>query len=149
MSEETKFECPNCHSDNIQSFEVAYRNGVTTSSSTTTGRGVGSGGGLGLGTAKTTGTSVSQIAQEVAPPAKKGIVKKFLLIGIILMFLLSAILGSVSNTLGSIGALLGWVLSGAFVYKTAYLWNRDVYPQLLDQWHHSYICFRCGQHFTI
>ena len=71
------------------------------------------------------------------------------LIGIILMFLLSAILGSVSNTLGSIGALLGWVLSGAFVYKTAYLWNRDVYPQLLDQWHHSYICFRCGQHFTI
>lgn len=96
MSEETKFECPNCHSDNIQSFEVAYRK-----------------------------------------------------IGIILMFLLSAILGSVSNTLGSIGALLGWVLSGAFVYKTAYLWNRDVYPQLLDQWHHSYICFRCGQHFTI
>ena len=78
MSEETKFECPNCHSDNIQSFEVAYRNGVTTSSSTTTGLGVGSGGGLGLGTAKTTGTSVSQIAQEVAPPAKKGIVKKFL-----------------------------------------------------------------------
>ena len=51
MSEETKFECPNCHSDNIQSFEVAYRNGVTTSSSTTTGLGVGSGGGLGLGTA--------------------------------------------------------------------------------------------------
>ena len=50
MSEETKFECPNCHSDNIQSFEVAYRNGVTTSSSTTTGLGVGSGGGLGLGT---------------------------------------------------------------------------------------------------
>ena len=157
MSEETKFECPNCHSDNIQSFEVAYRNGTPSIALThldlrrditllVDGENQL---GLGLGTAKTTGTSVSQIAQEVAPPAKKGIVKKFLLIGIILMFLLSAILGSVSNTLGSIGALLGWVLSGAFVYKTAYLWNRDVYPQLLDQWHHSYICFRCGQHFTI
>ena len=67
------FTCPHCHSDNIQSFEMVYSNGVSTSTHSTIG--VGFAGRFGVGTATTNSTSVTNLSQSVAPPEKKSYIK--------------------------------------------------------------------------
>lgn len=147
MAEEQKFECPQCHSDNIQKYEVAYMSGSSTSTSMTAG--VGIFGDAGSGVAKTSTSSMTDMAQTVAPPQKKGLVKKFLISGFVLAMILSGIGSEVSKYLSAPFFLAGWVIAGYWVYKTNYLWNQNVYPQLMEQWHHSYICLKCGNRFTL
>ena len=73
MSEDVKdaFVCPNCHSDQIQSYELIYAQNVSSSTHTTTGVGISTGGGLGSGVATTSGTSVTALGEVVAPPMMK------------------------------------------------------------------------------
>lgn len=145
MEQETeqKFECPNCHSDNIQRYEVAFQNGISSVDTTTAGVGVA--GRLGVGVAKTSGTQQSALSQTVAPPAKKGYLGK-----VILCFFLSLFGAGAGGSMGGIVSTV--ILVGTlyfFVYKSTYLWNRDVHPQLMEQWQHSYLCLRCGNRFTL
>lgn len=68
------FSCPQCGSENIQRFSVAFRGGASTIDTKTAGTGVGlSGGhlGIGVGGAHTTGVQMTQLAKEVAPPVKR------------------------------------------------------------------------------
>lgn len=146
-----RFFCPNCNSDNIQSFKIAYHSGVSTSSHSTVGVGY-SNGGFGVGTAETTGVSVSNLSQSVAPPEKKGYLKNFfigyLIVCVITYFIKLICESAVGRTFividyFAIACLLYWF------YKEIYCWNRDIYPKLLYQWNHSYICLRCGHRFII
>ena len=147
MAEEQKFECPQCHSENIQKYEVAYMSGTSTSSSITAG--VGIFGDAGGGVAKTNTSSMTDMAATVAPPQKKGIVKKFMIMGLIFCIVLGGIGSAISHYLETPLFLAGWAIAGYLVYKNNYLWNQNVYPQLLEQWHHSYVCLKCGNRFTL
>lgn len=110
------FSCPQCGSENIQRFSVAFRGGASTIDTKTAGTGVGlSGGhlGIGVGGAHTTGVQMTQLAKEVAPSVKK----KYLfpiIASIIVSFLLrvfteSIIGATVSGLLGFIGLRLVFI----------------------------------------
>ncbi len=143
MENEAKFVCPACQSDNIQSFEVAFKNGISTTSTTTTGIGVAKG--LGVGMAKSTSTNMNAMAEETAPPAKYGYVKRFILVWLISYVTVGLLLSQISDTLGGIVAFA----IPAFDAYRRYKWNRDEYPKLMETWSHAYICLRCGNKFTL
>ena len=143
-----EFICPHCHSDNIQRFELIYHGSVTNSSSSTVGIGYG-GGGLGIGTASTDTKSITNLGKLVAPPEKRSYLWSIVggLIGVcILQGILQFIFGRV------FGGLMSWVAFAGMIYliyQEVYCWNRDVYPQLMDQWYHSYLCMKCGNRFIL
>lgn len=108
-----------------------------------------SSGGFGVGTAETTGVSISNLSLSVAPPDKKGYVKNFFigLLGVcVLQLVCQALIGR------SFGAIVSYVAFAGLIYwlyKNVYCWNRDVYPKLLDEWYHSWICLKCGYRFIM
>ena len=71
----TSFICPNCASENIQSFPLVYKMGVNNINTTTSGVGVGIGlplsAGIGIGGSTTNGVNKSLLAQQLAPPKKE------------------------------------------------------------------------------
>lgn len=144
---ENKFLCPNCHSDNIQSYPVAYQNGATTSTSKTVGAGFA--GKFGVGGAVTTTGSLTDLGQSVAPPLKRGYFYK-ILISMFIAFIVETTANSFSGTVGQVSGWVVLIVALYFLaYRYTYVWNRDVYPQLFNTWQHSYICFKCGQRFLI
>ena len=143
VQEEQRFECPNCHSDNVQRFAIAFQNGIADVNTTTAGIGVA--GHFGVGAAKTKGTQQSALSMSVAPPAKKGYLWK-----VILLLVISSIGGAIfGGTLGETVNVLLLVGGGYLIYRQVYCWNRDIHPQLMDEWHHSFICLRCGNMFIL
>ena len=138
------YVCPRCKSDNIQSFPMAFQNGISNMNSVSVGAGFA--GKFGVGTAINRGIQQTQISKITAPPAKKRYLFKSL--GCLLaLCLVQLVIG------GIFGSILGWVVFAAgiyyFIYQGAYLWNRDKYPQLMEQWQHSYICMKCGNIFRL
>lgn len=144
QKKENVYECPNCHSDNIQRYEVAFQNGIADVNTTTVGAGFS--GKLGIGAASTQGTQQSALSQSTAPPKKKGYLSKFVLSTILAMVLASPIGGDAATF---VFFLIWGGLIYFLVYKKTYLWNKDVYPGLLEQWRHSYVCLRCGNRFIL
>jgi hypothetical protein len=63
--EHSKFECPNCHSGNIQQFELAYESGLSNLGLTTVG--VGFGDDLGLGAGISGGSSQTMLSANWSP----------------------------------------------------------------------------------
>ena len=143
VQEEQRFECPSCHSDNVQRFAIAFQNGIADVNTTTAGIGVA--GHFGVGAAKTKGTQQSALSMSVAPPAKKGYLWKVILV----LFLAFIVGGMVGGTLGLIVNFLLGVGGLYLIYRQVYCWNRDVHPQLMDEWQHSFICLRCGNKFIL
>ena len=143
VQEEQRFECPSCHSDNVQRFAIAFQNGIADVNTTTAGIGVA--GHFGVGAAKTKGTQQSALSMSVAPPAKKGYLWK-----VILLLVISSIGGAIfGGTLGETVNVLLLVGGGYLIYRQVYCWNRDINPQLMDEWQHSFICLRCGNKFIL
>ena len=143
VQEEQRFECPSCHSDNVQRFAIAFQNGIADVNTTTAGIGVA--GHFGVGAAKTKGTQQSALSMSVAPPATKGYLWK-----VILLLVISSIGGAIfGGTLGETVNVLLLVGGGYLIYRQVYCWNRDIHPQLMDEWHHSFICLRCGNKFIL
>ena len=143
VQEEQRFECPSCHSDNVQRFAIAFQNGIADVNTTTAGIGVA--GHFGVGAAKTKGTQQSALSMSVAPPAKKGYLWK-----VILLLVISSIGGAIfGGTLGETVNVLLLVGGGYLIYRQVYCWNRDIHPQLMDEWQHSFICLRCGNKFIL
>ena len=143
-----KFICPHCHSDNIRRFELIYHGSITNSSSSTIGVGYG-GGGFGIGSASTDTTSITNLGKTVAPPEKRSYIWSIIggLIGVcLLQVFLQFIFGRTFGGLMSYVAFAGMVY---LIYQEVYCWNRDVYPQLINQWQHSYLCLKCGNRFTL
>ena len=114
------YSCPQCGSENIQRFSVAFRGGASTIDTKTAGTGVGlSGGhlGIGVGGAHTTGVQMTQLAKEVAPPVKK----KYLfpiIASIIVSFVLRAFTESIIGS--TVSGLLGFIGLAACLYFLAY-----------------------------
>lgn len=144
-----EFICPHCHSDNIQRFEMVYRNGVSTNTQSTIGMGYSGGGGFGIGTATSSGVSVSNLSQSVAPPQKQSYLRNIIL-GILAVCVLQIVCQAVIGRV--FGGLISWVAFAGmiyWIYKNVYCWNRDVYPKLLNQWYNSYLCLKCGHRFIL
>ena len=74
---ENKYECPNCHSEYIQRFEVVYEGGMSDLSLTTFG--VGLGDDLGVGVGGSGGISQTMLSEEVAPPLQRSVAEPALL----------------------------------------------------------------------
>lgn len=151
MEDNKVFECPHCHSDQIQCYEIAYSSGASDikTKSSTTGIGMAAGHlGIGVATTDTKGSSQTKLAISTAPPQKEPVIKIF--IGtVFFMWFLSFIIACFDwSTLARIcnyGAIpLAFVLA-----LQAYLYNKNKWPVEMDTWKHSYICMRCGNRFTL
>ena len=68
----TKYQCPRCHSENIQSYPVIH------SKINLTTVGVGFSDSLGVGRAESHGTKQTNLATFATPPKKKSVWKRFL-----------------------------------------------------------------------
>ncbi|MDA8332731.1 MAG: hypothetical protein M0027_16295 [Candidatus Dormibacteraeota bacterium] len=151
-------ECPTCHSDDTQAVPVAYHAGVSnieTTSHSGAKLGVGLVGGqlgvgvLGGGRTKTQGVSLTNQAQQLAPPEEMRPTYRLnrrWLWGI-LVLVVASLLSSISVILG-IAVLLGfavWLFSWRHSQsEKAKAYNRDVLPGLLARWNRSWFCRRCG-----
>ena len=121
--------------------------GTSTADSTTVGLGIF--GSIGGGAASTSTTQKSKMAETVVPPQEREPSVVMILMHITIT-LMAFILGvAIHYVVGIIAAITAFIVASYYFYKYCYLWNRDVYPQLLEQWHHSYVCMRCGNRFTI
>lgn len=145
MEKRKEFVCPNCHSDQIQRFEVAYTSGLADTSSTTVSGGVLGMRVLGIGGAvsKTKGTSQTVLSAKTAPPSKKGYIKSPLIVGLIV----GAIAGGVLNS--EIAFNIGFLLSAGYKVYKAYDFNNNIWPGMMERWRNSYICSRCGNTFVL
>ncbi len=150
---EQNFSCPQCGSDNIQRFSVAFRGGASTIDTKTSTTGIGIGrGGLGVGTAgsHTTGVQMTQLAKEVAPPAKK----KYMFPIIISLIIWIVVDRSFLSVMGTTAAgIPGYISLAAalwyFVYQKVYVWNKNVWPGLYEKWEKSWVCLKCGHKFIM
>lgn len=147
---EQRYVCPNCGSENIQRFSVAYQGGAADIDTTTHSAGIGfGGGGIGIGGAKhhTTGVQMTQLAQEVAPPRKR----KYwvpLMCAIIAGVIVSIVAGMISDSLSFLGYIAFAAVMYVMGYQKTYLFNKQV-PEWYAQWERSWICLKCGHKFTI
>jgi hypothetical protein len=129
------YVCPNCNSDNIQAFRVAYENGASVSVGKSTGVGVGfSGGGIGVGVGSATNTtaSMSLIAQKMAPPRLQGMPGWFKLLMIVSVVLLPL-------------AFVLWFTLGKKIQKE----NKALHDKQMAAWERSWLCFKCGNAFAL
>ena len=131
-----KFACPNCGSENIQRCAMIYQNGTSRLQSTTMING--------NVEAETSGVSSTNLAQEVAPPQKKDT-----------HTILMVVLGIIAFLCLDGGTFVGALVFGGLAYltynsnKEASEYNEKEFPALYDEWQHSYVCYRCGNRFTI
>lgn len=148
---DTIYECPYCHSDHIQSYNIAYASGISDVQGTTTGVGVGLRGGLGVGIGRTVGTQQTALSTLAQPPVKKSVVKYFIKWSFLLwigMVFAVVIIGSSHEIWPMIWMLLALASIMYNTYKR-YTWNRDSYPKLREEWEHTYVCLRCGNSFQL
>ena len=140
--QQTPFQCDQCGATNIVAAPVVYQQGTHTYSSRLN-----------------TGTSQTFAAQVAAPPSPRGYRRHLVLWGIPICFTffwgLVGLIGILNHAksaaaLGSTVALLfilGVSCSGGLLlsFHRITRYNREVYPRLLWNWEHTYICRRCGK----
>lgn len=135
--------CPECGSDNVQRYSVAYQSGVSDVTSNTVG--VGFNGKVGVGAAQTNSVSVSAMAASTAPPEKKSVIKTFLIFGFLSVILQVLIKEILPNFLGFI-SIVAYLL-GPYMAYSNYKWNNEVWPELRDEWERSWVCLKCNHRF--
>ena len=127
-----KFMCPHCHSEHIQKCSIVYQNGA---SQITTSNGE---------EVRIIGEGLTQLAQQVAPPAKKETHWGAMVISGFLAVLL------LTSGLFIVGVILGVIAFGLYGSSDeAAKFNKEEYPILYNQWCNSYICNRCGHTFFL
>ncbi len=135
--------CPNCGSDNVQRFSVAFQSGVSDVTSHT--KGLMFNGKLGVGGAKTNSVSVSAMAASTAPPQKKSMIKAFLIFGLLSVILASIIQSYLPKTIRYVADIV--LVLGPFMAYRAFKYNRNVWPKLYEDWSNSWVCLKCGSRF--
>ena len=109
------------------------------------------------------GVTQSYAAQAVAPPDRRRYLRPILLwgFGVVFAFIWGwAGLTAVEHHPNSISTLdrpiaflailaIGCVLGMAFSFRRIARYNREIYPRLLRNWEHTFICRRCGRSFVI
>lgn len=140
------YRCDQCGTANLVAAPVLYQEGTRTYSGTFY-----------------SGVTQSHAALAVAPPARRRYLRPFVLWGFGVVF--ACIWGwagliaverhpnSISTLEGPIAFLailaMGCVLGMAFSFRKIACYNREVYPQLLRNWEHTFICRRCGRALVI
>lgn len=126
--------CPKCGSNETQSCQVIFNAGTTSHSSVARddyGNEV-----------KTTGNTSTNLAQMVAPPAKK----ENHWIATIVTGILAA-MGVPDGSFIWIG-FFGLIAFGLYQQsQEADKYNSEVYPQEIKDWENSYYCHKCGNRF--
>jgi hypothetical protein len=110
---------------------MAYDSGTSSNVSHTAGVGVGMAGGrfgVGGGSATTHTTSMSTIAQKVAPPQKKSVSAK---LWIACLLFLPALVVPI------------------YLQFQAEKYNKKEFPKLYAQWEALWLCHRCGYAFVL
>ena len=127
-----KFMCPHCHSEHIQKCSIVYQNGAS-QITTTNGEEV-----------RVIGNGLTQLAQQVAPPAEKETHW-----GAMILFGGGAVLFLTSG-LFIVGIILGFIALNLYGSSDeAAKFNKEKYPILYNQWLNTYICNRCGNKFIL
>ena len=127
-----KFMCPHCHSEHIQKCSIVYQNGA---SQITTSNGE---------EVRVIGNGLTQLAQQVAPPAEKETHW-----GAMILFGGGAVLFLTSG-LFIVGIILGFIALNLYGSSDeAAKFNKEKYPILYNQWLNTYICNRCGNKFIL
>ena len=149
---EQYYICPNCHSANIQKLSVVYNEGHTdidfrskdTSWSNSK-------------EYRTKGVQETKLAASAAPPREESYLGAILcvaflyvivrvIVSIVFAFLIS------KETVALLEKFVPWGINLIFVYLL-FICLRNVhayqkrYPQMLDEWKHSWICKKCGHVF--
>ena len=139
----SNFKCPHCGSENIQKCSVIYHSGTTSNQSTTKING--------NVEAETSGVSSTNLAQQLAPPAKKeeSWIAGFICGAIFLYLLYDFIFVSRFSFLGfvivAVFGLGAWATLNSS--EEAQKYNENQFPIDYDVWTKSYFCYRCGNVF--
>lgn len=170
VSENKKiFVCPRCNSGDIRKCSVIYKNGVTNyhySSEIT--------GSVGdifnqqsfSGDMETTGTSMTDLARQAAPPQKPedvtmagGIVTISIILWIfpiVMSLYYDGIVATISGVIDILSqnpiVFIVWfliVFVSFYLEKMHQYYKDNVYPKKYRDWCNSYICMRCGNHFVM
>ena len=142
VSQLNPYQCDQCGTANIVAAPILYQQGTRAYSGTFS-----------------SGTSQSYSAQAAAPPSPRGYGRPLLFWGIPICFTFFwgfvGIFGILNHsksaaTLGNtitILLLLGVACIGGMLlsFRRLVRYNREVYPRILWNWEHTYICRRCGK----
>ena len=129
--------CPQCGSENCQSFAVLNAHG--TSVSNTTSRSM-------LGKSHHHEVAQTVMGAATAPPAKRKLKAKFW-VTVVLWFLgITNLTGGAPFFLGVAFLLAGCIV--AYFLVRAFQWNRTVWPQLYEEWNQQWLCNQCGTVFV-
>lgn len=126
---------------------MVFQSGTSTAvhDSTGVGFGLGSGGpAVGFGGARTTSTSISSLAAQVAPPQPRP--TWLYKIGVILPF--PAFTQIEEKPLGAGIIILIGVVSFVLLSRTN-RWNKKELPKLVAQWERRWLCHKCGTVFDL
>ena len=136
------FKCPHCGSENIQKCSIIYNSGTASHQSTTTING--------NVEAETSGVSGTNLAQQLAPPAKKD--EEWIasvVCGLIALFFADALTDThhfflvlVITVVFGLFAIILWMMS-----SENQKYNENQFPIDYDVWTRSYFCHRCGNVF--
>ncbi len=141
LPQQSLYQCERCGSENLVAASLLYQQGTHSYAGTLH-----------------SGISQSVSAQVAAPPKPRGYLRPILVWGLGIYFALFwgyAGLSSLSlhpkTSASSVGVsliflLLGLVLLIGLVRSLRRLarYNREVFPQLLSTWQHTYMCRKCG-----
>lgn len=140
--------CPQCGSDNVQSFQILNAQGTSVINTTTRSSGIGIiGGSVGVagGSSTTSGVQQTAIGQMTAPP----VTKKYMLKGLITLVFAGIAVSAPFSGGGFGGFIICLAIAaifGYFCWKNL-KWNANVYPNLVAQWQNSFLCNKCGTAF--
>jgi hypothetical protein len=142
VSQLNPYRCDQCGTANIVAAPVLYQQGTSAYYGTFS-----------------SGMSQSYAARTAAPPRPRGYVQAVLRWGPLILFLSGWTIVSFRSVLElprptmyrvdlAAALLLLEVVSFvglAFSFRKIAQYNREVYPRLLRNWEHTYICKRCGK----
>jgi hypothetical protein len=141
--------CPNCQSDNLQTFRMVFETGTSSTESVSSGTAIGltGGGGIGIGvgSSKSSGTTMSLLAQKVAPPVKKKVALAWLITVLAALFVVSG-LGTKEWGMVMFFAIVGTITG--YIAVTRSKWNQHQFPALMRAWERSWLCHKCGNTFV-
>lgn len=151
--------CPSCGSQDAKTLKIIHAQGTSTGSVRTSGWVQGSGTSPGQVVSSTSSVSLStKAARDAAPPKKRYGGVALIVIGVFSM----AILSVLGNSLGTsnygtptiniaIAVVIGLVLmiGGVTLAMRDSNYNRNVFPNALEQWGRSWQCQRCGTVFAV
>lgn len=139
-------KCPNCDSEQVQKFSVVHLNGISDLNGTSVGVGT-----SGIYSGFVNGTSQTALSKITAPPEKKWVIGRFILLGL----LLGCVGSYFTSRVRSFGVLYGFCLMFInlvvpIIYAIrGYLYNKYIYNILNNMWDHKYLCLKCGHQFNL